>query len=142
MAEFTEQVLSDAVQGDLDAFSLLLEQQGAPRARPVGIASLTLTPEAVRTVLLELRNGQFLPVLIQQWASFVRRGYIAGSMGQRIRLNKPTQPIEIDYDPHYEGCIVEVISRLDEIGDLIDGSITDSEISAMLSKLSKPLTVP
>ena len=54
------------------------------------------------------------PELVQGWASFVRRGHLPGVAG-------PIKPIEIDYDLCAEDQIAEIISRLDEIGDVIDG---------------------
>lgn len=34
-------------------------------------------------------------------------------------------PISIEYDETYEDAITEAVSRLDEIGDLIDGDVPD-----------------
>lgn len=47
----------------------------------------------------------------------------------------PLKPVYVDYDSLAEEQIVEVIARLDEIGDLVDGEISQSEIEVMLDTL-------
>jgi hypothetical protein len=127
MSHFTSRDLMHAVEGDLDAFSLLLHQDHATLLKSSsGPGTLIVTPDAVRRVLVALRAGQVSPALVQQWASFVRLGFTS------LR-NGPIKPVDIDYDPKSEDAIVEVVGRLDEIGDLIDGEVTNDEIERLLA---------
>jgi hypothetical protein len=60
----------------------------------------------------------------------VRWGHFEGGHG-------PIRPLEIDDEPSREEVIVEVIGRLDELGDVIDGEIEDDELSEMLVALAQ-----
>lgn len=117
-----------AVHGDLNAFAALLRDPAAMVLDGEAIPGYTLTPSAVRRVLTALRQGTAAPSVVQQWASFVRRGYIAGEL--------PVRSITIDYDPQAEDTIADVVSRLDEIGDTVDGEVSSDEIGEMLASLS------
>ena len=123
--------LTRAVGGDLDAFALLSQQpHAAIQECRTALADLVVTAEAVRKVLDAFQRGAAPPEFVQQWASFVRRGYVAGAG------RGPIKPIEIDYQRSCEDEIAEVIARLDEIGALIDGVPSDDEVVAMLCSLS------
>jgi len=91
---------------------------------------LTISRAALMRVLLDWRSGTHSAVEVQQWASFVRRGYISG------KPLRGGQPLDIAYDTDDEDLIVEIIGRFDEIGDLIDGSIDESEQVEMLRVLT------
>jgi hypothetical protein len=65
----------------------------------------------------------------QQWASFVRRGFVSGAH------RGPIRPLSIDYAEKYEDAIVEAVSRLDEIGDMIDGHVSKSELADLIDRL-------
>jgi len=91
---------------------------------------LALSPDAVKRVLNGLLKRGVLPEQAQAWASFVKRGYVSGASG-------PISPIQITYDPNHEDAIVEAVARLDELGDLIDGSMDDDEIRRLLEHLDK-----
>ena len=57
---------------------------------------------------------------------------MAGDASQR-----PIRPLQIDYEPEHEAAIVEVVARLDEIGDVIDGGLpTEEETVALLALLA------
>jgi len=90
---------------------------------------LQLTKQALAQVLSAWKRGDFSDKEVQEWASFVRRGYAKSSGAQPIR------PIDIQYDPLSEDVIVEIISRLDELGDTIDGTISEAELKKMLQLL-------
>ena len=92
--------------------------------------SLTLTPDAVKRVLLGLLKKEIVPEQAQAWASFVMRGYI--SKGREAIV-----PILIPYDTNREDEIVEAVGRLDELGDLIDGAMDDEEIQYLMKQLDK-----
>ena len=122
--------LTGAVKGDLHAFEVLLHH-GHARITEYAAQSgeLVLRPDAVRRVLLALQHGRVSPSLIQRWATFMRWGHIANVS------HGPIKPVDIDYDSSAEEQIVEVIARLDEIGDLVDGEINQVEIETMLHTL-------
>jgi hypothetical protein len=49
------------------------------------------------------------------------------------------RPIEVDYDVRAEAEIVEVVARLDEIGDVVDGTPPDpAEVDALMASLGEP----
>lgn len=122
--------LERAVSGDLAALALVLDHgQRSIGEAASAAADLVVTPRAVRSVLNRLRSGSVSPEQVQQWASFVRRGYVAAPGGG------PVQPVKIEYERQCEGEIAEIVSRLDEIGDRIDGQIDSEEIDGMLRAL-------
>ena len=85
---------------------------------------------AVARVVMSLQRGEISGDAAQSWASFVRVGFLAGSTG-------PIKPIHIDYDADSEDAIVEVIARLDSIGDAIDGEVpTAQEFDELLALLA------
>ncbi|QOF70837.1 hypothetical protein IG197_24105 [Aminobacter sp. SR38] len=94
------------------------------------LPQLTVSRHALAKVLSAWRSGHCTADDVQQWASFVRRGYVAGGCGGR-----GAHAIDIEYDALDEDLIVEIIGRLDEIGDIIDGEVDDNEREAMLRSL-------
>jgi hypothetical protein len=129
-----EPALAAAVAGDLDAFTALVHRHPEPADENAGQSErLVLTPAAARRVLAALRQETASPSTVQQWASFVRRGYVVHADGRQ------TGPLDIEYGPQeeYESILVEVIARLDELGDAIDGHLSTQEIDALLAGLSK-----
>jgi hypothetical protein len=91
---------------------------------------LILKREAVVSVLDQFRRGEIGAIAAQQWASFVRRGHVEG-----LRSRGPIKPIEIDWELPYEDAISEAISRLDELGDLVDGEFRDGEAEELMAHL-------
>lgn len=92
----------------------------------VRLPPLTIARSALVRVLKSWRSGHCTADEVQQWASFVRRGFIAGAARSAVR------PIDIEYDTCDEDLIVEIIGRLDEIGDMVDGEVDDNEREEML----------
>jgi len=90
------------------------------------LPSRTISRPALAKLLTSWRSDRCTADDVQQWASFVRRGYVAG-----VPVG-PVRPIDIEYDARDEDLIVEIIGRLDEIGDLIDGEVDDNEREEML----------
>lgn len=76
-------------------------------------------------------QGVFPPDLVQSWAFFVRRGCIENPKGGPIQL------LNIDYDEAWEDAIVEAVSGLDEIGDVIDGEISSDELRDLIQLLGE-----
>lgn len=126
-----EAVLSAVAAGEMDAFSILKAADSTKlQAAARNLNSLTISRAALMRVILDWRSGSHSAAEVQQWASFVRRGYITGNplFGGH--------PIDITYDTDDEDLIVEIIGRFDEIGDLIDGYIDESEQVEMLRVLA------
>lgn len=88
--------------------------------------SLTVTPRAIRRVLLDLLQEQISPEQAQMWANFVKRGHV-------LTKEKPLQVIATHYQTDREDEIVEALSRLDELGDVVDGSIDDNELKQLIN---------
>ena len=124
--------LSKAVNGDLAAFaSLLTEPQHAIQEVSSELPPLVLTAEAVRKVLVALQRHDAPPELAQRWGSFMRWGLIPDT------TDEPAVPIDIRFDPSREDEIVEIVARLDELGDLVDGGLSTNEISAFIRTLDE-----
>ena len=96
----------------------------------VGRPALVTRSAAVR-VLRGLLDKSWTPEQAQAWASFVRRGYVAGHGVH------PVRPLDIDFDGACEEEIAAAVSRLDEIGDLVDGEVTTDEILDLLQLLGE-----
>jgi hypothetical protein len=126
--------LERLVSGDLGARSEVLSVDHTAILEAAGALGepLIVTRRAAVLVLRGLLYGASSPELTQEWASFVRRGCVAGSSVGPIRT------IDVDYEDAYEDAISETVSRLDEIGDVIDGEVSSDEILALLQLLGEP----
>jgi hypothetical protein len=122
--------IQKSVEGDLKAFAHLLDQPELvlEAARTSG-AEYLLTAAAVRNVLFALQDHTASLSLVQHWASFMRRGYVENAH------SGPILPVDIDHEPSADNAITEILSRLDEIGDKVDGDIDSGEVSEMMSRL-------
>jgi hypothetical protein len=124
--------IAGIVAGDLNCLAVVLSashralSDAAAKLPPLLVSRSTLTK-----VLEDWHRGLFSAQDIQKWASFVRRGYVSGG------AFGATRPIPIEYDAEDEALIVDIISRLDEIGDQIDGHIDAREVEEMLRALSQ-----
>ena len=103
-----------------------IQAAGSAIARP-----LILTREATSNVLEALAAGRVSPEAAQAWASFVRRGFVEGS-GER----QPILPLVIEFETTWENAISQAVSRLDEIGDVIDGQVSSDEVTGLLRNLA------
>jgi|GEM_PF-1423640 len=122
--------LKRAIEGDLQAFFAVRTrpQEEIIEARNQ-LSHLTLSSEALARVVRSLLNGKVAKQEVQSWASFMRRGYIAGTMAPRVF------PIDIAYTVEREDEIALIVSRLDELGDVVDGEIDANELVGMLHQL-------
>jgi hypothetical protein len=124
--------LIKSVHGDLGSFARLAKQ---PMSVVRGFEQslddhpLVLTTASLRKVLTAFARHEVSPDLVQEWASFIRWGFMP-------RDTEPGRPIAINFDPRAEDRIVEVIARLDELGDPIDGEIDDAELITLIGSLS------
>lgn len=126
------QELKKIVSGDLSELTDNFERKlKEALIKNLPLPTLTLAKHGVLKVIDGLQRGKFPPALVQKWASFMKRGYID------LSLSNPVSPIEIEYDQESEEEIVEVLSRLDEIGDSIDGEVEPEEIEKWTMLLSE-----
>lgn len=127
-----QDALVRTVRGDASALgSMATVDHDALVQAAVAVAPLVVTREATIRVLEDLRNGRLRPEVAQCWASFMRRGYI-----EAVRRTRVIRPIHIEYQRDVEDVIADAVSRLDEIGDLVDGVLTRDEIDVLLARLA------
>ncbi len=128
----TPQLLRAAVDGHAGAWPSLFAASHDELLTAAEGLSLRVTATSVRRVLSAMQSETISPADAQAWASFVRRGYVEARQG-------PVRPVAVEYDSASEAEIVEVVGRLDEIGDLVDGAPPDStEIDALMASLGEP----
>ena len=87
---------------------------------------LLLTCETVVAVLQRLARDDFALADAQRWASFVRRGYVAG------QTEGPITPLAIAVDDRCVDAVAAAVSRLDEIGDAVDGTVSAAELQDLI----------
>lgn len=131
--DYLLQILDLVIQGDLSGLVSItsrdhaeLRQVATTRGRP-----WIVSRRAVVSALDGLYAGSLSPEQAQCWASFVSHGYIEN------RTSGPIKPLDIDYEDAWEEAIVEAISRLDEIGDIVDGEVSMGEILDLLQLLGE-----
>lgn len=119
--------IAGILAGDLDCLTAVLTASDRARSEAAAkLPRLLVSRSSLTKVLESWRSGRFSAQDVQGWASFVRRGYVSGGASGAKR------PILIDYDSQDEALIAETISRLDEIGDKIDGHVDARELERML----------
>jgi hypothetical protein len=106
---------------------------GRKAAAQSSLPELIVTKAAIARVLTALQDHKTSPSMVQKWASFVRRGYFGSVDGKR-------HPIDIRYDRASEDEIVEIVGRLDELGDSIDGDISEAELVTIMAKLGRAVS--
>jgi len=80
-------------------------------------------------VLNALADDAITPSSARDWAAFVRYVFV----GQR---EHPIRRLDIEYEERFEDPIVEAISRMTEIGDIVDGVLPRGEIIELISQFS------
>ncbi|MCB4771215.1 hypothetical protein LGR54_21630 [Ancylobacter sp. Lp-2] len=128
--EVLKAAVTAVVAGDMNGLPMVLDASHAElRDAAANLAQLSVSRAALVRVLREWRCGAYNDENVQQWASFIRRGYVAG------RNKGAIHPIVIEYDANDEELIARIIGRLDDIGDRIDGFIDKNEQVGMLRAL-------
>jgi hypothetical protein len=130
MMEALVAAIAAVVEGDLNGLATV--RAASHRELSDAAAKLPkvfVSGSALARVLENWRRGLVADEDVQRWASFIRRGYVSGGTSGEIH------PIEIEYDANDEALIVEIIGRLDEIGDRVDGSVDAREQEEMLRAL-------
>ncbi|MEO1303246.1 MAG: hypothetical protein AAFV36_08725 [Myxococcota bacterium] len=90
-----------------------------------------LGPAAIMRVIQEWLRDDLDDWCVQRWASFVRRGYL--ETNEQVAC----APIKIEFAAEHEDTISAIITRLDELGDSIDGVVTDAEKRDMVATLER-----
>lgn len=93
------------------------------------VAPIIMTKQYIYNALQNFKNGKSKQSDLQEWASFIRRGYLPSPKSTSI------SPLKIDYQREDEDVIVEVIAKLDQIGDKVDGKISKSDVDCLLNYL-------
>lgn len=115
--------LRKTLEGDVPSFLRIAK---LPHEALATKERLVVEAAGVRRILLALQSGELVPEVAQRWASFVRCGlFYVGHV-----------PLDIEYEEAYEDAIVEAVSRLDELGDIIDGTIDEEEMAELLARLA------
>lgn len=125
--------LARVLAGDPLALSLIMPVSLADlREAATALKSpLVVTRTAAVSVLKGMNGATYSSEQVQGWASFVRRGYVAG------RAEGPIRPLDIAYEEAWEEAIATAVSRLDEIGDVVDGDVTAGEVLDLLQLLGE-----
>lgn len=125
----TAAVVQSALDGDPAALALIARTDQDQLLAVAAGSPLLVSRRSVMAVLQGLSTGSISGEQAQAWASFVRHGFIQGGPG-------PIRPLDIEYDAAPENAIVEVVGRLDQIGDRIDGDPPGpAELAALLALL-------
>jgi hypothetical protein len=119
-APAVQAMLAMLVAGDTDALKSLERVPQEEIASSANGIELVVDARAVADVLRRLSTQSIDARAAQRWASFVRRGFFEGRSA-----GKGVKSVRIEYDEVYEDAIAEAISRMDEIGDSIDGNVPD-----------------
>lgn len=119
-ASAVQAMLALLVAGDTDALKSLEPVSQEEIATSANGIELVVDARAVADVLRKLSARSIDARTAQRWASFVRRGFFEGR-----NAGKGMKSVRIEYDEAYENAIAEAISRMDEIGDSIDGTVPD-----------------
>jgi hypothetical protein len=116
------EALRAVMSGDARALGQLDRSALAETASALG--PLVLTRAALGRALVALRGGTVTTTEAQRWASFMKRG--AGAAGP---------PVDIEWED--EDLFADVLMRMDELGDLIDGTMSTAEIDQHLADLTE-----
>jgi hypothetical protein len=129
VTELIGTALAAVLAGDVASMASLRE---VPQQELAAAADgpLLLTRDAVVRVLRSYSAGEFSDAAVQSWASFVRRGYVAGGGGQ------PVHALPIDWEAAHEDAMAEAIERLDELGEPVDGTLREGELDELLAALA------
>lgn len=126
--------LDRVIRGDLGSLGAILsaEHSEVLKAAEALGAPLIVPRTAAISVVRGLVDGACAPETAQAWASFVGAGFVAN------RSTGPIRPVDIDFEEAWEDAISAAVSRLDEIGDLIDGEVATGEALDLLQLLGEP----
>ena len=124
--------LARFIGGDLRYYaSLAVAREDAVREAARTCGSLWVTRATVARVLRALIAKRTDPEVIQGWASVVRWGLLwHPAHGMPIT-------VDVAFDSEREEQLIDVVARLDEIGDLVDGIVSPEEAQGWLRLLQE-----
>jgi hypothetical protein len=116
--------------------------------RGEGSPAVIVTREAAISVLSGMLDRSVTPELARDWAFLVRHGHLGAWRRARVENDASGvvergdatvwgEELPVDWEQAFEDQINEATFRLDEIGDLIDGVVSDDEIRAFLRELNR-----
>lgn len=126
MSDEVVAAVASVVAGDT-TFDALRGQTQEQVVAACAATPFVLTAPAVARVLAGFANGGISATAAQQWAAFVSRGMLPGAQSG--------QALDIDYEADAEAAIVEAVVRLDELGDVVDGSLSREEAEQLIAAL-------
>jgi hypothetical protein len=131
-------LLRDALDGDASVIEEL-RATSQSELRDAGIAlggTLTFGRAAVLRVLKDWRTGHVTNEQARWWALLM----FIGSFPEQWTptnwsVHNSSQPLDVDYSD--DEVVNEIVFRLKDIGDVVDGVITDPERDAMIGRLQQ-----
>lgn len=120
-----EEAIISYLKGDLDQERNI----DFDRFNQISDSTYWVTNENIVSVMIALRESPNKRGAVQKWASFVRRGYPVSSPRKSIK------PLNIDWDDASSPNFVDVLGRLDELGDTLDGEISAEELDSLIKSL-------
>lgn len=125
--------LVDLVEGHLSKLATLRHQ--SQEALASAESELTKPLAVAKAQVLRVLNGVLARRITQQearlWAFFVLRGYFPDASRA-----EPLKAIHVEIAEN-EQAIVDVLSRLAEAGDLIDGALDRGEIESLAATIGQ-----
>jgi hypothetical protein len=102
------------------------------RGAAATLPSLLVDRGSVLRAVRAWRTGQCSDAELNTWAWLVRGGAIPYRSG-----TQSFRAIEINYEVEHEDLITDVVGRLSELGDLVDGRMDDTEVERILADLDR-----
>jgi hypothetical protein len=132
--------LIKAINGNMLIFQKLYEERKAWNKLITVISHTNYIFSLNKKSLLNVLNFFHVNIderihLVSKWAFFVKHGYFGYWAEGEVNLIQPERLL-INYENEHEDKITDIISRLDEMGDEIDGIVTKNEIEEFISSLS------
>jgi hypothetical protein len=125
--------LRDALSGVPAAVDELESAAPEEIAQAVHDQTLLLRASAVESVIQQYATHRQPAASVQRWAALLRWGFVSSTAGGTRR--SLGVELDIEYEAEYEDAINEALARLDELGDIIDGEISDSEAFDLIRAL-------
>jgi hypothetical protein len=131
MEELKPEDLEIVIRGDLSPLPKLARHSHEDLRRAWSHSSHPkLTVRTVLRVLNALRRGEVAAKQVHEWAGFLFSGYSSSA-------TFPLKRLDFEYDPVDEDRIAEIVMRLEQMEDAVDGPISRDELDRMISKLER-----
>lgn len=93
------------------------------------MGQLSVDRYSVILVLTLLQRKEIKEDDAQRWASFIRRGYFPSNKNYKIT------PLNIEYKEEDEDLISYAVDKMDQLGDLIDGKLSENDLDQLIISL-------